>query len=184
MPFESDWAFLRTALPDLQEYILSSDLYYPLRASGGVRIPQLTLGNLLLSQTRLMALSLDEQRTAELASISQRINDIRSEWRTNWGIKAGREFGSRLNLWQQYIRELRSDPRQQANYYATEVRNRAILRLLRPELTEPVPNDEEDLQAMLDQILRGLTKPGPFVWEPELAGGFPAEGFWFLYVTL
>jgi hypothetical protein len=60
---------------------------------------------------------------------------------------------------------------------------RAILQLLRSERVEPVSLNEEELLTMLDQILRGITRPGPFIWEAELADGFSREDFWFLYVA-
>ena len=186
MATENDWVFLREALPDLRDYVLSSDVYRPLRpasrsASSAVA-PQLTIGNLLLSQARLSAMSLNDGQQSELKQISEKIHQVREEWRTNWGLKAGREFGSRLNLWQQYVRDLRGDVRQYASSYPSQVRLRTILRMLRPEIMEGVPANEEEQLAMLDQILRGLTQPGPFVWEPEISEAFPKEGFWFLYV--
>lgn len=184
MAFERDWLFLREALPDLRNYILSSDLYWPLRtnAPGGFRLPQLTIGTLVLSQARLGALGLIGQQEVELAEISRHINDVRQEWRTNWGNKASHEFRSRINLWQQYLRELRGDLGRNASIYPNEVRLRAILRLLRAEVNELTPDQQEQLR-MLDQILRGISQSGPFVWEKELANGFPKEGFWFLYIT-
>jgi hypothetical protein len=184
MAYESDWLFLREALPVLREYLLSSDLYWPLRtrAQAGARLPQLTIGSLALSLARLGALGLTGQPAAELAELSGRVDAVRQEWRANWGIKAGREFRSRLNLWQQYLRELRADPQHHAPAYASEVRVRAILGLLRSE-AGGLPADQEEQLAMLDQILRGLTRPGPFLWEVELSGGFSQESFWFLYVA-
>jgi hypothetical protein len=184
MAFDSDWAFLRAAVGDLREYILSAELYWTLRPVQRHSIPQLTIGSLLLSQARLAALKLEAHQESELADLSRQIHAVREEWRANWGLKAGREFGSRLNLWQQYIRELRGDVRRNVSAYPSQVRARAILRLLRSELTDPVPQNEEDTLTMLDQILRGVTNPGPFVWEPEVEDGFPQEGFWFLYVEI
>ncbi len=188
MAFESDWAFLRAALPDLRDYILSNEVYWTLRPAqrnlGGTQIPQLTIGNVLLSHARLSALDLTPEQEAELTKIAQGIHQVREEWRANWGIKAAREFSSRLNLWQQYVRELRSDPRRSGSSYSSEVRARAILRLLTAELTQPLSASDEEMLTMLDQILRGISKPGPFIWAPALEDGFPTEGFWFLYVRL
>jgi len=185
MAFENDWLLLREALPELRAYILSADLYRPIRtgASGGMRLPQLTIGSLMLSLARLKALQLTGQPAAELAGLSQNIDVVRQEWRANWGNKASREIGSRMNLWQQYLRELRSDPRGHSAAYPSEVRHRAIFHLLRDEANDPQAAQDEQL-SMLDQILRGLSRPGSFVWEAELAGGFPKEDFWFLYVSI
>ena len=181
---EADWAFLRAAMPDLRKYVLSNELYWSARAVGGARIPQLTIGNLLLAQARLSAADLTAPEKEERASLAGQARAVREEWRANWGQKAAREFGSRLNLWQQYLRELRGDPRAQDRYYAREVRNRAILQLLAPEALPDIPNSEKEQLAMLDTLARGLTRPGAFVWEEALQRGFPVQEFWFLYVAL
>jgi hypothetical protein len=187
MAFESDWIFLRTAMPELRDYILSNDVFRilrpPSRSPGGVQLPQLTIGNLMLSQARLLALSLPAEQQAELTALTQQFDEVRSEWRANWGIKAEREYASRLNLWQQYLREMRGDARQQSSFYASEVRNRVILRLLSTELPANLTAQDDEQIAMLDQILKGNVKEGEFIWEPELQKGFPKEHFWFLYVT-
>ena len=192
MSFESDWIFLRTALPDLQDYILSSEIYWtlrpPSRAPGGVQIPQLTIGNLLLSQARLAALPLSAQENEELGGIVRRWHDLREEWRANWKLKAGRELNARLNLWQQYLRDLRGDSQGRSGYYAREVRNRALLHFLwleaeiRAETGAPAPEKEQ--LDLLDAILRGMGRAGEFVWEAEVRKSFPKEEFWFLYLEV
>lgn len=188
MAFESDWIFLKTAVPEFQEYILSSEIYWTLRplqrAPGGVQVPQLSIGSLLLSQARLAALNLASAQQAELAEIQHAIEAVRSEWRANWGRKAEQEFHSRLNLWQQYLHELRTDAHPSAGFYAREVRNRAILHLLPADLSGSISKHEHEQLHMLDDVLRGLGRPGPFVWEAGLASGFGQEAFWFLYLDV
>jgi hypothetical protein len=188
MAFERDWIFLQAALPGLQDYLLSRDVYRPVLLPPGVprntQVPQLTIGSLLLSQARLSALELDPARQSELADLTQRINQVRHEWRGNWSSKAGQEYTSRLRLWGQYLRDLRIDPRANAAYYSNEARQRAILHLLVPELLEELPQADVDQTHLLDSVLRGLAQPGPFVWEPEAERAFPGDGFWFLYLQI
>lgn len=187
MAYESDWAYLQVALPDLKDYLLSKDLYRSLRLvhkPGSAQAPQLTLGNLMFSLAAVAAQPLNSHQSAELSALKGQVDAVRSEWRSNWGLKAAKEFSSRLNLWQQYMRELRGDPRGQAPFYATEVRQRAFLELLRPEILEAIPAHEEDQVIMLDNLLRGMTRPGPFVWEPDLQSAFPSSVYWFLYVQI
>ncbi len=185
---ETDLLFLREAVIDLQEYILSQDVYWPLRSKtrepGGASLPQLTIGSLALAQTRLSACALAPEQARELESLSAQIQHFREEWLSNWRLKGEREFASRLNLWQQYLRELRSDPRRHAPFYAREVRGRAILHLLVAQ--ESVGNMREDAEHLrsLDQVLRGLARPGPFVWEAEIAPAFLSDSYWFLYLMV
>jgi hypothetical protein len=82
------------------------------------------------------------------------------------------------------MRELRGDLRAQSAYYANEARHRAILRLIIPEILVEIPADEVEQTNQMDSLLRALTQPGPFVWEPEVENAFPWEGFWFLYVAI
>lgn len=188
MGFESDWALLRLALPDLQAYLLSSDLHWPLHPAaptpGSLQIPQLTLGTLILSQTRLSALPLDEKQQEELAVISQEIQLVRKEWRSNWSRKAAQEAPARLNLWRQYVQELSGDIRGYAPFYSTEVRQRAILHLLRNEILEGISTKDDEQLSTLDALLRGVTRFGPFVWEAETQHAFAQEEYWFLYVAV
>jgi hypothetical protein len=188
MAFENDWVFLQAALPDLQRYILSKDLYWPLtlpaRAPHGVKIPQLTIGNVLLSEARLAALSLESAQLAELAGYATRIEQVRKDWRANWGRKTGQEHTSRLNLWRQYLRELRTDSRANAAFYTNEVRHRAILRLLLVEILDVIPQNDAEQINQLDEMLRMIAQPGPFVWELEVESAFPRDGFWFLYLDV
>jgi hypothetical protein len=186
--FRTDWDFLQAAVPELQQYLLSNDLFWPLRlprtAINQRQAPQLSIGSLALSQARLAGQALTAEEQSRLAELAAGVEQVRQEWRANWARKAAQERAARLNLWQQYLRELRSEPRVQAAYYANEVRQRAVLSLLADELNDGVPPGEQEQLNMLDQITRGLTRTGPFVWEPGLEPSFPPETFWFLYVTL
>lgn len=181
---EIDLAFIRESLPDLRDYLFSKEIYWRLNSSSkGAKLSQLTIGNLLLCQTRLRLAQLPSQQKNDFLQISAGIEQIQAEWLANWRIKAGQEFRSRLNLWNQYMRELRGDIRQHSPFYVNEVRHRAIMALL--QSGEHV-NDlaKEEAQVLLvDQILRAITQPGLFIWEPEYASGFPESQFWFLYVT-
>ena len=186
--YQQDWEFLRAAVPELQSYLLSNDLYRPLKLTaatpGARQTPQLSIGNVALSQRRLTETMVVGQEQAAMTDLGEQIAAIRESWRANWAKKAAREYSSRLNLWQQYLRELRGDPAQQRAYYANEVRNRAILSLLELELLEGVPDHEREQLEMLDKILRGLTEPAEFVWDSQAADAFPREEFWFLYAAV
>lgn len=183
---EFELAFLREAVIDLQEYVLSKEIFWFLRTNvrvqGGRQVPQLTLGNLSLSQARVAASLLSVDQENELENISHRIQKVREEWLSNWQIKEESEFGVRMNLWQQYLRDLRNAPRQHAPFFSNEVRNRAILQLFL--LEGLVKNVNVDQLKMLDLVLRGLSSPGPFLWEPQIVDGFARDQFWFLYIAI
>jgi hypothetical protein len=181
---ETDLLFLREAVIDLQAYIFSQDVYWPLRSKTPARLPQLTIGSLALAQARLSAAPLKPEQAKELEGLSARIQQVREEWLANWRKKGEREFASRLNLWQQYLRDLRGDARRHAPFFAREVRTRAILQLLVAQDSIVNAGEHAEQLAALDQVLRGVTQPGPFVWEEEVAPAFPPGSFWFLYLAV
>jgi hypothetical protein len=181
-----DLGYLRAALATLESYLLSKELYWNLGASsppGEPAYPPLTLSGLLFSQARLHARPLDMIQRDELARLDEQLDEVRSQWRVAWGKKAAHDFRARLNLWRDFIEEYREIPEANADRYTYEVRRRVMLHLLASEAAD-VPDAESDLLNGLDRLLQAVFIPGDFVWEDELASGFPRDPYWYLYGRL
>ncbi|GAB4420748.1 MAG: hypothetical protein Kow002_09330 [Anaerolineales bacterium] len=172
---EKDKAFLEAGFPELKEYLLSKELFWPLTARG-FQLPRLTIGGFLLAMARLEAAG---ERSDPLAA---KLDGVRARWRVAWETKAGHEVRARSGLWRNYLEDYRQNPYQHADAYPYEVRNRVMLYLLVSELPESPP--EAELVAGLDVLLKRSLLPGEFIWEAELQKGFPQDEFWFLYGTL
>jgi len=172
---EKDRAFLEAGIPELQDYLLSDELYWPITARG-YDLPRLTIGGLLLAQERL------DVQGERIDMLLTQLEAVRSKWQVAWETKAGREFKSRLNLWGNYLTDYRQNPEGYADSYPHEVIYRVILELLRNELPADLP--EREALYSLDTALRSSLIPGTFIWEPELQPGFPRDVYWFLYGTL
>jgi hypothetical protein len=180
---EYDLRYLQAGVPVLEDYILSSDLYWPAGVSalfGEPPYPQLTLGGLMLATTRTQAHTLTATQSPQLDSLTAQIATIRSRWRTAWGKKARAEFHWRLNLWRDFLAEYRESPGENFDRYAYEVTRRVQLHLLRLD-AEGIPSEEITLLDSLDRLLNAVFQPGEFIWEPELSSGFPTQAFWYLY---
>ena len=172
---ENDRAYLEAGIPELGDYLLSKELYWPVTARG-YNLPRLTVGGILLAQTRL------EARGEHIEGLTMQLDGLRSKWRTAWETKAGREFQSRFGLWNNYLADYRHNPESHADAYPHEVRYRAMLQLLLDELSAPPP--EREGLSQLDGVLRASFVPGEFIWEADLQRGFPREVYWFLYGKL
>jgi hypothetical protein len=85
-----------------------------------------------------------------------------------------------MRQWQLYLGELRQEPESHASFYASEVRIRVMVELLKKELPTQADEILDSLGAM-DGILRMFFKRGDFIWETELSSGFPPDPFWFLW---
>lgn len=158
---DQDLLYLDAGLRELQDYLLSRELYWPLSAASS--LPRLTLGGLLLAMQRL---------GPRADSQAAQIEALRSKWRTAWDAKASREVRARGDLWRSYLQDYRESPDSHAGEYAQQVRNRAMLALLGEE-SDP-----------LDESVKSMFVAGDFVWESECAGYFPRDAFWFLFGKL
>jgi hypothetical protein len=172
---ENDRAYFEAGIPELGDYLLSRELYWPISARG-YNLPRLTIGGLLLAQTCL------EAHGERIEQLTTQLDALRSKWRTAWETKAGREFQSRFGLWSNYLADYRHNPEGHADTYPREVRYRVMLQLLLGELSAPPP--ERDGLFQLDGVLHASFSPSDFIWEADLQPGFPREVYWFLYGKL
>ena len=159
MPTQKDSQYLSAGIPELENYLLSEVLYYPL----SLNLPQLTLGGILLSLARM---------GTQAAKFEVQVEAIHSKWRAAWDVKSSREIRARSELWINYLAEYREDPKSGARLYSQNVRYRAMLSLL--------GKTEDDSDAFVKIVFR----EGKFVWEEECAPNFSRETFWYLYGTL
>ena len=178
---ETGLRFLKEAVPQLQNYLLSNELYWPLSGS----LPRLTPGSLLLELIKMRVTTQIAGTSLTLRDEFQRLDgqfeNLRSKWRTAWEKKMAREVTNRMRLWSQFLSDYLKDPDQSLDSYKTEARGRAILQLLVNEL----PNfPEMPALAELDRILKTRLIPGEFIWESELQPAFPKSDYWFLYGNL
>jgi len=172
---EKDRAFLEACIPELGDYLLSSELYWPVTARG-FSLPRLTIGGILLTKTRL------EARRERIETLVAQLEAIRSKWRVAWETKASREVQARMRLWGNYLTDYRHNSEGHADAYPHEVRYRVMLQLLIADLPSPPPEREELTQ--LDNMLRANLSASDFIWETNLQAGFPREVYWYLYGKL
>ena len=181
-----DLEYLAYGLEELERYLLSGELFWPLmeRPSTGGSFLKLTVGNLLFSLKRLEALDagrgLSRPEMAEWEKSAQALDLVRRKWQAAWQEKASREYRSRFRQWGNVLRDIKKDFEKQSAYYAHEVRLRVLLDLLE---NEAGAQDGYDLKA-LDTFLRGMLTRSGFIWDPKLARGFPEEQYWYLYGEL
>ena len=172
---EKDKAYVEAGIPELGDYLLSNELYWPISARG-YSLPRLTIGGILLMLARLDA------RGERTESLRLRLDGIRTRWRVAWETKAGREVQARMRLWSNYLADYRHNPESHADAYSHEVSYRVMLHLLMAEL--PTPQAEESALSHLDTLLRTRLLPGDFIWDADLEGGFPGKVYWYLYGKL
>ena len=167
-----DIRFFAEAMPQLQDYLLSNELFWPLSGS----LPRLTPGCILLTMARMSVF-----QPVEAQRLGIQLKVVRAKWHSAWEKKVIREIGNRTRLWAQFLSDYKNSPEQNVASYANEVRSRTILQLLLKEYL--VAPEKPDLDQC-DSILSSCLVTGAFLWDAELQVVFPADDFWFLYGKL
>jgi hypothetical protein len=178
-----DLKYLKAGIDELESYLLSKKLFWPIGAAapeGDPHFPRLTLGGILLSRARLHARDLPKSDAFEFHSLQKELDHWRSKWITAWERKAVREFNSRIRQWRHYLDELNQNPDRFVPYYDSQVRLRVLIEILLGEIRKHKNESIENLQN-LDGFLRSVFVPGEFLWEPDLESGFDREKFWYLW---
>jgi hypothetical protein len=183
---EYDLRYMQAAVNQLEDYLLSEVLFWPIGVrppTGTPSYPKLTLGGLLLARARAKAMLNSAPDIQKFEQLDTDMNRARTKWIVNWAKKAVREFQARLTLWGNYIEDYRMDPDSQYDRYAYEVSRRVQLELLGHE-SSSIPTSAFDLLKNLDFFLQTNFVTGQFIWENNLKSGFPADPFWYLYGRL
>ncbi len=179
--FESNLAFVRACLAELQDYERAEALFWPLSArppAGSSPFLQMTLGNLLLA--------LDELRAVE-AKLSPEdgtaLTRVQTEWETRWAgrsvrleEKARHELASRIAQWHAYVDEAKEN--RDLSDYPAAVRQR----LCAERLQECLGGASRAELQVLDAALDARMEDGPCVLGADMASIYPpSPRYRFLY---
>lgn len=183
---EYNLSLARVMLQEIEDYLLSNELFWPLNPSSlrdVPSVPRLTPGVLILVLDELYVQSaeLTSIQQAEYQKLNLQMQHVQDKWPEAIGRKAAREIQSRLNLWKAYVNDLieRND---RPNNYVYEVRHRVIFERI-CELITRQPDTKTTIQNghLIDVTLQGIFKPGEFIWDPRLRTIYPKDPFWYLY---
>ena len=175
-------------LDELEPYLLSSELFWPLEqrlARGMPRFPRLTLGGLLLTIDELTAQ--EAELTSNQAAAWLQIQSLFAHNQVRWEVgierKAVRELNCRLNLWRAYLMDL-EEKKEGPDNYAHEARQRVMFqRLLDPASKHPEVALLNVSMLSLDSKLKAFFITGSFIWDKRLESVYPPTDFWYLYGT-
>jgi hypothetical protein len=172
--FDDDLAYFKQGLENLEEYLLSQEVYWNLPG-----LPSLTLGGMLLTQVRLQEDQLTPEKQEVVQSNVQQLETIKLKWRVAWENKTLREIPSRLILWKNFLMDHWDGCNESADVYSQEVRWRVMLQLLINEVAGVYK--EKAAIELLDNRLRLSFEPGDFIWSVNLQKKFSSPEYWFLY---
>jgi hypothetical protein len=175
--------YLSAVVNVLEEYLLSDDLYWPpgISAKGGEPpYPSITPGSLCLFRLQARSRNLTTPGKAEFLRIDNDLLAILSSWQVAWEKKVIQDFHARLQLWGNFLDDLREKSESHLDRYPYEVTRRVQLDLLRGEVKR-FPEADLRLLELLDRKLKAMFRPGDFIWEPVFETVYPKPRFWYLY---
>ena len=178
-----DLSYLEAGLEELEPFLLSKKLFWPILAGspfGEPAFPRLTLGGFLLAIARSNARNLPPDQKVRLQRIERKLSYFQAKWSVAWETKAKWEFTSRLRQWGLYINELSNHLDQQVAFFPNEVKLRVILAMI-TDRGLGIESDMLEQVEILDSVLQIMFKSGEFIWDQELAPGFPRVDYWYLW---
>jgi hypothetical protein len=184
-PHEYNLKLASFMLEEMEDYLLSSEVFWPLskRPLTGPPLPRLTLGGLLLTLDELNAQEKDmsPSQVADHYKLGLQMEKVRTKWAVGLERKAAQELRNRLNLWRAYLTDIEERIDTPENY-VHEVRYRVMFEYL-ADLAARQPEIKSQMVEMrsLDLRLRTIFAPGAFVWDPRLEDIYPRDTFWYLY---
>jgi hypothetical protein len=170
---DQDGRLILAASRELGEYLASGVTLWRLK---GIDLP-LCPGNLLLAQQRITSTA-DVELNQALQQIQLNVSRQLSAWRK----KAAAELAIRLSQWKSVLDDIQENGQPDASY-RYNVRIRVIIDLL-IEVIGGLDVPFELRLTQLDEHLKLLTNPGPFIWDDEMKDKFPQEKNSYLYIRL
>ncbi len=183
--FVYDFRFLQASAEILEDFLLASDIYWPVgiqAPNGETPYPQLSLGCLALAQARAQVKAVTQPEKIQLDRVLAEIQAVQSKRRVAWENKAANECRSRLTQWRNFLEDYQEKPAADYNRFSYEVTRRVILHLLSSAAV--LSAAEQALIAAMDALLASLLVQGEFIWEVDLQAAFPKDVYWFLYGRL
>lgn len=184
--WRSEWAVIKAALPELEPFLFSGEIYWPLSFAQNEHLPKgfnprLSAGRLMLAIHILSFFSLQDAEIARLISPDlEKIRQLLNDWKSNWTNKALKEYTARMRQWKSTINEIHAGHLSQAEY-STQVQIRLLISLLRESAgTNIDPALIQELTAA-DQILKSYTSGNDFIWNSQLEDAFPEDRYWYLF---
>jgi hypothetical protein len=182
-----DVALCEAMADEIEDYLKSNELFWEpnRRRPGGMDLPKLTLGGLLLAMHRLETLRghLTPTQSKALTRARRELTLQKSQWRVRYQTKLARDLRSRLDAWAWYLDDCRQQGESAIVHYPRQVETRVKADLLLEEAARAKLEVEKSRQRQtaLDERLRADFIPGDFCWLEPLAAGFPPDRFWYLY---
>jgi len=179
----NQFLYLELIIPELQDYLLSESLYYPLVSSGMFNIknkPILTIGNVYYSLHILKLEGLSGQELQKKDTYHKNIDIVRSKWEINWQKKVEEEYNSRLRLWRNFMLDLDEDIKSSREEYRSQVRHRVLMELLILNDLKGIPDLQDEL-FILDDKYHSFTRSSAFIWDLNIRSVFPKSDYPFLY---
>lgn len=179
LDIEADLKYVAAMADSLKAYLLSDELYWPLRRLG----LNGTLGGLLLHLHLLSHLDqvLTARQSSRYQTLEHSINEQIERWSVQAEEKAVREIVARLRSWKQFLADCGENPDQGWPEYAIRVEERSMISLLQPVAERGLDDAVQDALDEADRWLESISVAGRLVWDERVEPVFPVELFWWLY---
>lgn len=180
-----DLRILEAMVAEMRAYLISDATHWPMNQEG--MPPKLTIGGILMRQTRLSVLQdrLPAADRLQLHAAIDTFNGLVQENVVRFENRAHDELYARLREWTTYLRNAASQMARE--HYANTVDTRIVITALMDKLqTLPFrlnPQVAEDV-THIDNHLKAQWQSGDFVLPEVWQEAYPMPKYWWLYGQL
>ena len=184
--FDHELRYIQAAVSQLENYLLSDDLYRPIGVTSGYGekpYPALTIGNLLIAEIRAKGFEKSSAEGKKLRQVQAQLDRIRTQWSAAWQVKVKQEMRARVELWANFLDDYREKSETNFDRYPYEVGRRVMIQILSAQ-DDAVSSQLSALIQGLDRYLKSVIREDDFLWDPPLQSVFPRDPYWYLYGQL
>jgi hypothetical protein len=172
---------------ELEQYLVKDDLYRTLivRTDKGDQNLQMSGGDLLSRLHRLQAVrsQLPPNLQTRIDQVTARAQTSITSLRSRFHERIRREMKARMDGLKWFLDDCAADRQRCRVEFPFEMRNRQRIEELVKALGGEAPPDLMQQLQTIDQRIRNATHAATFIWDDRLQAAFPAQPYWYLYVS-
>ncbi len=169
----------------LEYYLIEGEIYRTVMtpAERGYTRITMSAGELLTLLHDLQAQrdQLPEEQRQQVDEVQHKVTTVTQRLTNRYYQLLEREIIARLDSLNWFLNDCQNDLAPCREQYRSEIRNRQRIEELLQAWGEAIPLRVSERVERIDERMRQLTEPAPFIWADQQKTRFPQQPYWYLY---
>jgi exonuclease VII large subunit len=169
----------------LEYYLIEGEIYRTVMtpATHGYTRITMSAGELLtlLHDLHAQRDQLPEEQRQQVDEVQHKVTSLTQRLTNRYYQLLEREIIARLDSLNWFLNDCQNNMAPCREQYPSEIRNRQRIEELLQAWGEALPRRVSERVERIDERVRQLTEPAPFIWPDEQKARFPQDPYWYLY---